>query len=305
MRVLSGDGSCALSGLRGSWSGLCGVLVFVLIGGSCGRESAGGDPGVGPGASATGAAGAVAGAGAKSTAHAGAGRDARGSTSAGAEAGAGSDEVRPVYPVTGEAPEAVAVRLCEALHALPSARKAACRGGTEGFHAGAECARTLSEALRAGAVVVEEEAVARCRTAMESALSGCAWAGGLTPRAPVSCEGIVRGTLREGARCRSALECVSGLSCAGLGPTKSGLCVPPRVAGPCGRAVDTLAVLARQSQAEVEHPECAGHCAQLQCAVDVPLGGACKGDVVCGRGRACVAGRCAGGQRAGAQAEGP
>jgi hypothetical protein len=197
-----------------------------------------------------------------------------------------------VYPVTKDPPDPLAARLCDALHALPARRKAACGGGPPGFHPASECARTLSFALRAGAVTLAGADVDRCAAAMEAALQGCDWVKPLSPPPPPACEGIVKGTRPESAACRSSLECVEGLRCAGAGPTDMGRCAPPRRRGACGMAVDTLATHTRQHRIELAHPECEGHCARRACADNVALGGACRSDVECGRGRRCAAGRC-------------
>jgi hypothetical protein len=123
----------------------------------------------------------------------------------------------------------------------------------------------LSFALRSGAVKVSAEDADRCAQAMARSLEGCGWASGLLPPPAEACEGIVRGTLAEGAACRSSLECVAGLSCAGVGPTDAGRCAKPRAQGVCGAGVDALAVHARQTRLEAEHPECAGSCVRGRC----------------------------------------
>lgn len=224
-------------------------LLAAALAAGCSRDPAGG---AAPASSASASASASAPV-AASSADAGGGR--RG----------GDDEVKPVYPVTRDAPDPLAQRLCEALHALPARRKAECGGGAVGFHAGGECARMLSFALRSGAVKVAGEDVDRCAEAMGRSLEGCGWASGVLPPPAEACEGIVRGTLAEGAACRSSLECVAGLSCAGVGPTDAGKCAKPRAQGVCGAVVDALAVAVRQTRFEREHPECAGSCVKGRC----------------------------------------
>ncbi|WCQ95859.1 hypothetical protein [Sorangium sp. Soce836] len=176
------------------------------------------------------------------------------------------DEIAPVYPKAEGAPDPLAARLCEALHALPARRKAACCGGGPGFHAGAECARALSFALRAKAVTLSTDAVGRCVEAMARSLEGCDWVAPVAAPVPSACEGIVRGALGEGARCRSSLECADGLRCDGVGPTDAGICRAPRAAGPCGLSVDALAAVTRQTRYAEAHPECRGRCAGRACA---------------------------------------
>ncbi|WP_437588087.1 hypothetical protein [Sorangium sp. So ce1000] len=202
------------------------------------------------------------------------------------------DGIAPVYGKADGPPDPLAARLCEALHALPARRKAACCGGAAGFHAAADCARALSLAVRTRAVTLSTEDVGRCVEAMERSLDGCDWVSPLAAPVPPACEGIVRGALDEGARCRSSLECAEGLRCDGAGPTDAGTCRAPRLAGPCGLSVDALVALTRQTRYAEAHPECRGHCAGRACADDVPLGGRCEAHAACGRGRRCVDGRC-------------
>jgi hypothetical protein len=197
-----------------------------------------------------------------------------------------------VYPVTRDPPHPLAARLCDVLHALPAKRRAACCGGPAGFHPASECARTLSFALRSGAVTLASADVDSCVEAAERSLQGCDWVTSLSPPPPAACEGILKGTLPEGAACRSSLECSEGLRCVGVGPTDMGRCAPPRHRGACGLSVDTLAAHTRQTRFDLAHPECVGHCATRACADDTPLGGACRSHVECGRGRHCAQGRC-------------
>ncbi|XXY53826.1 hypothetical protein WME91_22075 [Sorangium sp. So ce269] len=259
---------------------LCAAALIMQLGAACARAQR-----TAPDAGA----GAASGAGALSTEDAGA---SAASSPAPPVDGAAGDEVAPVYPRADGAPEPLAARLCEALHALPARRKAACCGGGVGFHAAAECARALSFAVRARAVTLSSDEVTRCVEAMDRSLEGCDWVSPLAAPVPPACEGIVRGALGEGARCRSSLECVDGLRCEGAGPTHAGSCRPPRAAGPCGLSVDVLAVVTRQPRYVDAHPECRGHCAGRACADDVPLGGRCEAHAACGRGRRCVDARC-------------
>ncbi|WP_437732287.1 hypothetical protein [Sorangium sp. So ce1335] len=259
---------------------LCAAALLLELGAACARaQRSSSDTG------ATAAPGGDAGATA-----------APGATAASSPASAGDapagDAIAPVYPRADGAPEPLAARLCEALHALPARRKAACCGGAAGFHAAAECARALSSAARAKAVTLAPEDVARCVEAMERSLEGCDWVAPIAAPVPPACEGIVRGALPEGARCRSSLECVDGLRCDGAGPTDAGICRVPRATGPCGLSVDALAAVTRQTRHADAHPECRGHCAGRACADDVPLGGRCEAHAACGRGRRCIDGRC-------------
>jgi hypothetical protein len=204
-------------------------------------------------------------------------------------ASGGDDEVGPVYPVTNAPPDPLAQKLCEAIHVLPAARKAACCSRPPGATVAGECARMLSFALREKSVTLDPAAVDRCSEAVARIHEGCGWVGPLLPPSPPECDGIVIGTLPQGKPCRSSLECLDGLRCQGAGPTDRGVCAPPGGRGrACGIAVDTLAAHARQSSSETKHPECQGFCAHRLCTATVPTGGRCTSHVECGAGRACV-----------------
>lgn len=221
-------------------------------------------------------------------------RCARGPVAPVFDAGAADeDAVRPVYEDQGRAPEALAVTLCDALHKRPEQRRAACCQGSEGIQVAPLCARTLSVALRSGAVAVDPAAVTACAAAMEAAHAGCSWVGPEGPPFPPACERLVKGTLAAGARCRSALECQPGLRCAGGGPTDVGRCAPPGPDGTaCALAVDTLATYTRQPL-ELDHRECPGYCERHLCRPPVQEGAACQAAGECAAGSHCAAGKCA------------
>ncbi|MDI3286577.1 hypothetical protein [Polyangium sp. 15x6] len=233
-----------------------------------------------------------------------AGREAAPSASASASAApsasaptanksSGDDEVRPVYPKTNDPPDPLAEKLCEALHGVPTKRKATCCGHAPGFSLAAECTRTLSYALREKAVSVDAAAADACIAAMEKAHDGCDWVGPTGAPLPAACDGLVRGTVAADKPCRSSLECSDGLRCLGVGPTDMGTCRKPLPTGyPCGVSVDTLAALTRQDTFEARHPECSGYCGQRRCRDLVVEGGACKLDVECGAGKICDEGKC-------------
>jgi len=202
--------------------------------------------------------------------------------------------VQPVYPITNEPPDPLASKLCEALHGVPQNRKATCCGYSPGFSMVPECTRTLSYALGEKAVTIDPAAVDQCVAALEKAHEGCAWVGPSGVSLPEVCDGLVKGTLDEGKKCRSSLECVDGLRCVGVGPTDAGVCRKPSPSGyPCGIAVDTLAALARQDSFEAKHPECTAYCAQRRCQDPVPVGKACTSSLECGLGQGCFEGKCA------------
>src|SRR5262249_40908269 len=147
--------------------------------------------------------------------------------SASASASAKKDEPRPVYPSNPGPPDPIAQRLCDALYALPSTRKAACCGTTAVPGLESESVRMLTAALHGGSVGVAATDVDRCVAESTRAYEGCDWVTPMSPPIPSACGHIVQGQLEEGKRCRSALECKVGLSCKGVGPTDAGTCAKP------------------------------------------------------------------------------
>lgn len=154
-----------------------------------------------------------------------------------------------------------------------------------------ECVRNLSGALALEGVTLSEASVQACEAAMAAAHQGCGWVGPTKVPVPPECRGLLEGTAKAGAPCRSSLECPSGLFCRGGGPTQAGVCSPPGEPGrPCHQSVDALAVHTRQHHdAERNHPECQGYCSRKRC---VPVTETCKANVQCGRDKHCVEGRC-------------
>src|SRR5262249_40368649 len=110
---------------------------------------------------------------------------------------------------------------------------------------------------------------------------------------PASCDGIIKGTLAEGATCRSSLECAAGARCQGVSAVEMGTCMPPGPAGQsCNVAVDVLAGLPRPDGFGDVHPECAGYCLHRHCAPPLAASAACASDEMCPRGSHCIARRC-------------
>ena len=208
------------------------------------------------------------------------------------------DETRPVYGSTFVA-HPMATRLCGVLHALPEKRREACCGEAPGSGAvERECVRMLSQALTDKSATLEETAVSACESALTRTLDGCDWPGPAGFEVPEACVEIIGGTLAPRARCRSSLECRSGLRCVGLGPTDPGRCAPPSPQNTlCAISVDALAGATLQRLDET-HPECAGTCGRRQCENALDAGTACTNNLECGVGRHCGASRgCVAGAR--------
>jgi hypothetical protein len=201
--------------------------------------------------------------------------------------------VEPVYPKTNDPPDPLAEKLCAALNDVPVKRRAECCSHPPGFSLVSECTRSLSYALRNKAVTIDVAAVDACIAAMKAVHEGCDWVGPAHVTLPSACDGIVRGSVEEGKRCRSSLECQDGYRCLGVGPTDTGVCRKPLPNGyPCALAVDSLAALTRQDNIDKQHPECVGNCAFRRCQDFVALHGACKTSAQCGAGKACIGGSC-------------
>lgn len=210
-----------------------------------------------------------------------------------AETSDGDDQIRPVYPVTKDPPDPLAMRFCEAIHELPANRKAECCKGGHSTRLTSECSRVLSFALREKSISLDPADVDKCAEAMAKATEGCGWVTPLRAKLPAACDGIIKGVVAEGSRCRASLECAEGLRCFGSGTTAAGTCRRPLGrGGPCSHSVDTLASYTGQASSEVRHPECAGYCARRWCADIVPLGGACSASVECGPLRHCIDKKC-------------
>jgi hydrogenase/urease accessory protein HupE len=210
-----------------------------------------------------------------------------------AEIPARDPEVTPVYPPLGGPPHPLAARLCDALHGLPRRRKAECCASPPATSVEAECLRNLSGALSSGAVVLDEQDLARCEEASKQSLASCDWVLPFTaPPVPEACLGLLKGTRKAGAVCRSSLECEGELNCSGVGPTSAGRCLAARESGPCAFQVDALAGYTRQSDAARRHPQCKGYCDRRRCAPLLKEGDACTSHDGCGPGHHCGDGRC-------------
>jgi hypothetical protein len=203
------------------------------------------------------------------------------------------DGVHPVYPVDVK-PDPVAAKLCEALHGMPEKVRSTCCSETPGFTLASECTRVVSGALQFKAVTLALADVDKCVSEIEKVYSGCDWVGSHKIIPPESCEGILKGTLQQGARCRSSVECVEGLRCAGVGPTDAGRCAPAGEDGmPCGGSVDVLERYTRQQDSEKKHPVCTGICDRHRCIPPPAVGAPCQASISCGPGKVCVKAKCA------------
>lgn len=216
----------------------------------------------------------------------------KGKPSSTSEAEASPGAPQPVYPRTNEPPDPLAVRFCAAIHTLPAERKAQCCKSDPSITLADECARTLSFALRSKAISLDPAAVDLCVEASAKAFEGCDWVAPLSALPPSACIGVVKGTLNEGDRCRSSLECTGGLHCHGVAASDTGRCGKPRETGACSRGIDTLASHIRDSAVERRHPECAGHCNGKRCEPDLAEGAACTNPIACGEGKTCRDKKC-------------
>jgi hypothetical protein len=235
--------------------------------------------------------------GASATGSASASASVSSAPSASASAGAEEDEVRPVYPVLTGPPDPLAVKVCGVVQSNLEARTHACCGrpaSKSGLEK--ECERVVSGALADKSVTVSEEQLAACTKAIDETFVGCDWVRPFsTPSLPPACTELFTGQRPARARCRSHLECATGLFCDGLSPTRVGTCASPRKAGGCFGGTDALATLAHQ-RTEGPHAACEGVCVGRQCRPATAVGAACKQSVECGPDNHCEGGKCQAGK---------
>ncbi|MCA9585505.1 MAG: hypothetical protein KC657_09120 [Myxococcales bacterium] len=210
---------------------------------------------------------------------------------AGADAGSDGgddDDVKPAYP-TDVKPHPLATKLCEGLHHMPETRRAECCHASEGVVLTSECVRALSAALEAKAVTLAETDVDTCISAFAKLHEGCDWVGPFGPAPPTECQGLIKGHVAKGARCRSSLECEGSLRCLGVGPTTLGRCGDAKANGDaCGGTTDPLANPTRQTAYDTQHPECRERCIKHRCGTPVPEKGDCAITADCAEGLLCV-----------------
>ena len=201
-----------------------------------------------------------------------------------------SDDIEPVYPIEPNAPaEPLATKLCEGLSTTPEKKRSACCKATPAIVTTSECTRALSAAIRHQAVTIDEKDIDTCLAAYDRTLEGCDWVGPFPPGPPAACEGILKGKLAAGTKCRSSLECAGDLRCAGLGPTSPGTCTASGKDGEsCGGTVDPLAGFTRQTDVDKRHPDCKDRCIKHRCAAAVGESGVCLVSADCLDGLQCL-----------------
>lgn len=210
---------------------------------------------------------------------------------AAASAEGGADDVGPVYPIETNAPAVpLAEKLCNGVTMMPEKKRAQCCKMQPGITFTSECSRQLSAALRHNALTVEEKDVDACIAAFEKTLDGCEWVGPFPPGPPAACQGIFKGKIALGQKCRSSLECVGELRCKGLGPTTPGTCTTAGTTGEttCGSTTDSLATYTRQNDVDKRHPECKERCIKHRCQAAASEGAACQISNDCQDGMQCV-----------------
>jgi hypothetical protein len=208
----------------------------------------------------------------------------------------GGDEVRPVYPFDNKPPLPLAEEYCNAVRETPKKRRQECCPRSGAYAPTGECIRTLSSAVRSGAVTLDKADLDACVAAVAKETAGCDWVTSVGSRTVGACLGILKGTLKEGALCRSNLECEEGLRCRGLSAVVAGHCGAPLAKGGlCNVSVDSLASFTGQDDFEGHHPECAGYCARRRCQDAPAVGAACASSYECGPQHYCAAKKCVAG----------
>ena len=214
-----------------------------------------------------------------------------GPVDSGVERSVPDDTVKPNYDPRA-AVDPLADKLCHALAGLAIERAGACCHQNPGINLAPLCSNALSSAMGSGALVVDAKQADACIAAVDAQLQGCDWVGAPPPPPAACTSNLMHGTLAEGQRCRSSLECQGQLRCRGAGPTDIGVCRPPQApGGPCNTAVDALAPFLNLSL-DADRPECDGYCIEHRCRASIPAGGSCKRSLECARGLLCVSGTC-------------
>ncbi len=202
-------------------------------------------------------------------------------------------EVAPVLQDLGP-PDLLAVRVCQALHGAPIKRRGACCGVADAHSATeATCVSQLSALVKGRASSINANTLAACEAAQAQTLSGCAWVRALAPAPPSACSGLITGTLDDGARCRSSLECRAGLRCHGASGLDVGRCGAPRAANAlCGSGMDAMGLAVGVADVDRDHPACQGFCRMGRCASIAAAGARCTASIECGATNRCEAGVC-------------
>lgn len=206
-----------------------------------------------------------------------------------APADAGTPVLKAEYPAK-VTPVPLAVKMCDVLQGVPGKRMSECCTTPPTSLLGDECTRLLSASLADNVVKVDEAAVDACAKAMNESLTGCDWVTPSAPPLPAACKNLIQGQQAAGARCRSPLDCQSGLHCV------DNVCAQPEKLGStCGRAVDAFAAATRQTELDAAHPTCAQACSLVthRCEATPDVGSQCFANTGCSKGQLCIDGKCA------------
>src|SRR5262249_17931085 len=118
---------------------------------------------------------------------------------------------RSVYPAAGAAIAPAVERVCNALSALPRERRAACTGHKPGTALTSECERMLNAAVADGSIALPTAAAERCVADQQARYGSCDFTAATALPPLESCSSMALGQRAPGERCRSSLECGSGL----------------------------------------------------------------------------------------------
>jgi hypothetical protein len=201
-----------------------------------------------------------------------------------------TDGETPVLSASKPDPRAEA--LCQTLHGLPAERRAGCCDN----HAVSldstietQCVEVISALLERKQVLLSPERLAGCEAAQQRALDGCSWVRPLATPAVDACQHLLVGTLQDGARCASSLECQDGLRCHGASALSFGRCgKPKRERMPCGAAIDPLAFALGGRDLDAHHPECEGQCVLGRCSARSSAAKAKVARVMAAEGETCA-----------------
>lgn len=180
--------------------------------------------------------------------------------------------------------------ICELLVGTIQAKRATCCDQAGAADLLDLCNTTLKPIKRQ--LQLDASAWQRCASDLSAFTNDCAFVQQQLPPLPLSCRGIVQGTLPKGASCGSSLSCQDGLYCLGLSVGKSGVCSKPVAVGArCESAHDSLAGILGLNDLP-EHRSCQGRCERGFCLATADQGGSCQHSGQCRESLQCVSGSC-------------
>lgn len=193
-------------------------------------------------------------------------------------------------PIVEVSPAGIARQLCAAALRTPAMLARRCCKRKDKLPSTTTCEASLLAPLQSK--TVRADGLKRCLQDYETALGGCDWVGGETPL-PLSCRGVLAGTVGADSKCTSTLECKTGVCSGGTCVVTSG----NACGGPIGAFGNEGCVAGERCEdgacARACPVPCHEHerCVDDKCVALQAPGQPCDGDATCVG--ACIEGLCA------------